>query len=51
MALYSNSHLLSIPKFLQFDKFITIPVSYFLFDVTITALNYRGKCVMQQADG
>lgn len=31
MVLYSNSRLLSIPKFLQFGKFVKNPVSYFLF--------------------
>ena len=36
-ALYPNSHLLPIPKFLQFDKFTKTSVRYFLLDVTIHA--------------
>lgn len=43
-VLYSNSHLLSIPKFLQFGKFVKNPVSYFLFDVIIAAGKNRTLC-------
>lgn len=51
MVVYSNSHLLSMPKLLQFDKCIKTPVSCVLFDVIITPLKYRGKCVIQLTDG